>query len=275
MRLFFILNVLLGFGIQAAAQGDLLVNPYRVVFEGNNQKELLNLVNRGSDTTTYSVSFVQKNMKEDGSFVDVAENEPGQRFADPYLRIFPREITLAPQESQTIMLQLRRRGDMESGEYRSHLYFRSQKDYKALGDENGSKDDGELSVKIVPVFGLSIPVIIRTGETNVTATLSDLKVETVETEVKKFQKLNLTINRSGNISLYGDIQVEFIPEKGKAYEIAVINGLGVYTSINKRNISLTLNVHKGEMLTKGKLIVTYRSNGNEGIVYAKTELLIQ
>lgn len=272
-RLFFLFHLLIGFSVSVFAQSDLLVTPFRVVFEGNKQKELLNLVNMGKDTTVYSVSFVQKNMNEDGSFVDIEELVPDQNFADPFIRIFPRQITLGPQESQTIMVQYRRKADMAAGEYRSHLYFRSEKNYKALGDKSGEKDVKSLNVQLIPIYGMSIPVIIRTGETTVSATLSNLKVETQD---DAYQNLSLNINRSGNISLYGDIQVEFIPEQGKAYVIASVNGVGVYTNLNRRNISLRLDVPKAGKLTKGILKVTYSiGSGEKTLVYATSSLVIE
>lgn len=273
MKKFLLFMVIIFFSCTADAQGNLMVTPRRVVFEGNKQKEVLNLINMGKETATYSVSFVQKSMKEDGSFLDITEAESGQQFADPYLRIFPREITLAPNEGQAIVLQYRRKTDMKAGEYRSHLYFRSEKDYTALGDNSAAKDSKSLSVQLIPIFGMSIPVIIRTGETDVTASLSDLKLETQD---QTAQNLSFTVNRTGNISLYGDILVQFFPEKGKPYKIGAINGLGVYTSINKRNVSLRLDSVEGKSLTKGKLTVTYRSNGDDkDVVYAATDLVIE
>jgi hypothetical protein len=264
---------IVGFSFIAEAQGDLLVTPKRVVFEGNKQKEVLNLVNMGKETTTYSVSFVQKNMKEDGSFVDISENELEQQFADPYLRIFPRKVTLAPQEAQSIVLQYRRKADMVSGEYRSHLYFRSEKDYTALGNKDQGKDTKSLSIQLIPIFGMSIPIIIRTGDTNVSSTLSKLKVETLEQSI---QNLSFTINRLGNISLYGDIRVQFIPESGKSYDVANLNGVGVYTSINRRNISIQLETPKGKLLKKGMLKVTYSSSDDaNAIVYSAADLIIE
>ena len=63
------LFLLCGLVRQISAQGDLLVTPVRVIFDGNKQKEEISLVNIGNDTTTYSVSFLQYNMNEDGNFV--------------------------------------------------------------------------------------------------------------------------------------------------------------------------------------------------------------
>ncbi|MBK5247588.1 MAG: hypothetical protein JJE49_10025, partial [Peptostreptococcaceae bacterium] len=220
---------ILGFSFQSLAQGNLLITPIRVVFEGNKQKENLNLANIGKDTAIYSISFVQKNMKEDGNFVLVEKTDSGQMLAEPYLRIFPRRVTLAPRESQVIILQYRRKPDMIAGEYRSRLYFRSEKNYMPLGMGNSDKDTTTLSVQLIPIFGMSIPIIIRTGAVNVSAALSDLKLDTQQNTM---QNLKLTIHRTGNISLYGDIIIQYVPTQGKPYQVGIAAGVGVYTEIN-------------------------------------------
>jgi hypothetical protein len=271
-KLLMIMILLLVFVFQSVAQGDLLITPSRVIFEGNKQKESLNLVNTGQDTATYSISFLQYDMKEDGSFVTIEKPDSGQMFADPYLRIFPRKVTLAPGEPQVIMLQCRRKTDMPAGEYRSHLYFRSEKNTMPLG-EKSSRDTTHLSVQLIPVFGLSIPVIIRSGSVNVISDLKDLKLETPK---ETAQTLKLTINRTGNISVYGDILVEFIPVQGKSFQIGAIKGIGVYTNIPKRNVLVKLNNTSGKPLTNGKIRVQYQSNGETKLVtYAEAELDIK
>src|SRR6056297_1898305 len=52
----------------AFTQGDLLLSPTRIVFEGNKQNQELVLVNTGSDTSTYVVSFIQNRMTEEGRY---------------------------------------------------------------------------------------------------------------------------------------------------------------------------------------------------------------
>lgn len=273
-KLLLILINMVGLTIQCLAQGDLLITPTRVVFEGNNQKEQLNLVNIGADTAIYSITFVQYNMKEDGTFVAISKPDSGQMFADPYLRIFPRRVTLAPREPQVVMLQCRRKKDMPSGEYRSHIYFRAEKNTNPLGSGKSVSDTTQLKVQLIPVFGLSIPVIIRSGLVNVSATLSDLSMETQQDTI---QFLKLTINRTGNISIYGDLVVNYSPANGKTYEIAKVKGVGVYTNINKRIISIKLNKLPGTTLSNGKLAVKYISHNEDKkiIVYAEGELDIK
>lgn len=272
-KILLMLILLMGLEIQSMAQGDLLITPKRVVFEGNKQREELNLVNIGKDTTTYSISFVQKNMKEDGSFLNIENPDPGQMFADTYLRIFPRQVTLAPGEPQVIMLQCRRTPDMPAGEYRSHLFFRSEKDYNPLGTKNSDQDKMKLSVQLIPIYGMSIPVIIRSGAVNVSTALVDLKLEKRQDSIQYF---NLTITRIGNISTYGDIKLQFIPADGKTFEIDGKKGVGIYTNINKRNVSIKINSKQSKILKNGKLKVQYISNeeGKKTVVYAEGEFII-
>ena len=267
-----ILIPLLGLNLQILAQGNLLVSPVRVVFDGKKQKEELSLVNTGNDTAIYSVSFLQYNMTEDGGFEIIDKPNEGQMFADPYLRIFPRKVTLAPRESQVIRLELRRKSDLKAGEYRSHVYFRAEKGSSPLGMEVKSKDTALMSVQITPVFGISIPIIIRTGDVKVTSTLSDLKLEKIDT----IQNLKLTLNRTGNISVYGDLIVDFIPNNGKSVEIGLVRGIAVYTNINKRNVSIRLNQTANVLnLKNGKIKVRFTSpKDTPYLVYAEQEIAL-
>lgn len=263
----------LGLSIQAKAQGNLLITPMRVIFEGNKQKAELNLVNIGTDTATYSVSFKQYNMTEDGMLNLIEKPETTQMFAEPYLRIFPRRVTLAPGEAQVIMLQCRRKPAMLAGEYRSHIWFRSEKNYDLLGKTGPMLESNQLSISIIPIFGITIPVIIRSGEVHVSAMLSNLKLDIQQGTP---QSLTLTINRTGNVSIYGDMIIEYVPVQGKPYEIGQVKGVGVYTNISKRNITAKLNNTSGKPLTNGKLRVQYVSNGEtKRVVYAAAEMEIK
>ena len=259
---------ILGLTFQSLAQGDLMITPKRVVFDGNKQNEILNIVNLGKDKATFSISFVQKEMKEDGSFMTIEKKDSRQMLAEPYLRIFPRKITLEPGKPQAIMLQCRRTSDMIAGEYRSHIYFRSEKDYQPLGTKNN--DAAVLSVQLIPIYGITIPIIIRTGTVNASASLSDLKLGIQQETI---QDLSLTINRSGNISLYGDIIVDHIPAQGKQYQIGIFKSVAIYTNLNKRNVVVKLNNNSGKSLRDGKLKVKYISKDeNKPVVYAEAEL---
>src|SRR5665647_2677294 len=70
------------------AQGDLMVFPKRIVFDGPRSTNELNLANIGNDTARYNISFVQYRMNEDGSFTAVSYTHLRAHETDSYLRYY-------------------------------------------------------------------------------------------------------------------------------------------------------------------------------------------
>lgn len=233
----------------ASAQGDLLVTPRRVVFEGNKRSMDLNLANTGRDTATYSISLVQIRMTEDGDFETIADPDPGQLFADKNIRFFPRTVTLGPNEAQVVKVQLIRQNQLAPGEYRSHFYFRAIPRPKPLGQAEATTEPTSISVVLTPVFGITIPAIIRIGEPMTKVTLTGLAVEIVN-GVPRF---SVVFNRSGNMSLFGDLSVYHISEKGVETKVGIANGIAVYTPNKTRNFQFNLANVPGIDYSKGTI----------------------
>lgn len=254
---------------KASAQGNLLITPRRVVFEGNKQSQELTLANTGVDTAKYTVSLIQYRMKEDGSFEQIETPDEGQLFADKYLRFFPRSVTLPPNGSQVIRMQYRKMPDMAIGEFRSHVYFRAVPNETLLGEQEPTRDSNAIGVKLVPIFGISIPAIIRNGDldlhVNLTNVVVDLKSDTVP-------GLSVSIERSGGKSVYGDISVMWIPTSGDQIEVGVVRGLAVYTPNKLRNFKMQLRNLPGVDYTEGKLMIKYQAQNDSKVeLFAETE----
>lgn len=265
-------TLLLISSLQSYAQGNLLISPIRVVMENGKQKEDLNLTNIGQDTAVYMISFLHYQMLADGSFKQL-DKADSLTCADNYLRIFPRRITLPPNESQVIRLQFRKPINMKEGEYRSHLYFRAEKEITPLGMKDPKLDSTQMAVRITPIFGISIPVIIRNGNLNVQLSLSDVSLAAVNDSA---YRVVFNINRSGNKSAYGNLTVEYVPLKGKPIQLALANGVGVYTELEKRNFSMLLNLKEGVNLKSGKLVIRYLTPKEDGSKeMARTEYALQ
>ncbi|MFT3703171.1 MAG: hypothetical protein QM802_12410 [Agriterribacter sp.] len=255
----------------AHSQGNLLLMPRRVVFEGSKKYEELNLANTGKDTARYVISLMHLRMKEDGSFEEINEPGPGENFADKFIRFFPRSVVLGPDESQVIKIQLNRTSELTPGEYRSHIYFRAIPNQAPLGEATPSKDS-TISVKLIPVFGISIPVIIRVGETDMQVSLSDPKVEIAEDTI---HVLNMTFNRNGNMSVYGDLAVNYISNEGKTISAGVIKGIAVYTPNQLRRFKLNLENHPGIDYRTGRLHIKYTtSTETQSTTLAETDLVL-
>ncbi len=251
------------------AQGNLLITPKRVVFEGNKRSEELNLANTGTDSASYVISFIQIKMTDDGKFEQITEPDSTFKIASNNLRFFPRSVTLAPNEAQSVKVQLIKSNSLEDGEYRSHLYFRGiPNNNRALGEENSKKDEG-ISVKITPIFGLTLPIIIRKGDPTLEMNIADIGLHFTP-EKEPFIKFKL--NRTGNISSYGDVVVNYISNSDAATRVALIKGLAVYTPNVSREINLKLDDSKTIDWHSGKLEVIYFDNGSQTKKLAENSL---
>jgi P pilus assembly chaperone PapD len=257
----------------AYCQGDLLITPRRIVFEGSKRSMDLNLANTGKDTATYAISVIEIRMKEDGGFETITEPDPDQRFASRFIRFFPRSVTLPPNEAQTVKIQLTRTNELQPGEYRSHFYFRAVPNARPLGEETKAKDTTSISVMLTPIFGITIPVIIRVGESTANVTLNGLGLEMVNDTIPTF---SLVFNRKGNMSVFGDISVDHISPQGKVTRVGVANGVAVYTPNTRRQFRFILNNVPGVNFKTGTLRVIYSASSDvKPLRLAEAELTLK
>jgi P pilus assembly chaperone PapD len=254
------------------AQGDLMVYPKRVVFEGSVKTSELNLANTGNDTARYNISIMQYRMNEDGSFTEIKVPDEGQNFADKFLRFYPRSVILGPKESQTIKVQLTKTNLLTPGEYRSHIYFRAIPNAKPLGDEE-KKDTTSLSIRLIPIFGITIPVIIKVGDSDAKVTLSDLNF-TIQNDT--IPLLQVKMNRTGNMSVYGELSATYHSTSGKTTVVGKASGIAVYTPIPARKFQLSLIRNSKIDYHSGSLHVEYTSpSDTKPMKFAEADLQLK
>lgn len=241
---------------ESMAQGDLIIMPRRVILNAKKRTQELNIANTGSDTAKYLISVVQYRMLESGAFEQIVQPDSGQYFADKNFRFFPHSVILAPNESQTIKVQAINTNELKSGEYRSHLYFRAVAK-ETIAKETDSAVTQSLSVKLVPTFGIAIPVIIRSGNSTL-----NVKIENTIFSLDRngVPQLNMVFTRTGNMSVYGDLKVEHIATTGKITQVGLAKGLAIYTPNPIRNFMLSLDKNKGIDYHKGKLNIVYTTS---------------
>ena len=256
--------------IKTFGQGNLLVFPTRITFDDNKRKQILDLVNQGKDTVTYSLSFLHFKMTEDGKLLIIDKQDSLTRFADQYLRVFPRKIRLGPKEKQTISIQYTKKSGMLPGEYRSHIYFKEETEDKPLNKEE--KDTTRTGVIMKAVVSLSIPIVIQTGSLYSKPTLSDLSLGLPKDTIQEF---TFILHREGNASVYGDLIAEHSPEGGKPKLIGTLKGVGVYTNIDKRYFLMKIKIDSGVPLKKGKIKLYYRTRDDiKPVLLTEKEYLI-
>lgn len=253
----------------AHAQGNLLLFPKRLVFEGTKKSQDLILQNIGDDSATFLISFTLIKMMADGSIVQLTEPDTSQHNASDNIRFYPRQVKLAPKESQVVKVQVIKSNELQTGEYRSHLYFRAVPKPHPLG-ETPPVNDSAISVRIVPIFGISIPVIIRKGSPTTAISISDVQLQFQQDTLPL---VHFTIHRTGNMSAYGDIRIDHISAQGKVTRMGEASGLAVYSSNPLRNVIVALKHDPLVDLHKGKLHVVFAAQGIQQI--AQREIYLQ
>lgn len=249
----------------SANQGNLTIMPRRVILDANHRMQELNVANSGTDTTKYLISVIQYRMLENGAFEQIIEADSAQHFADKNFRFFPRSVTLAPNESQTIKIQSVNTNELQAGEYRSHLYFRSVPK-ETPKEKDVAEKPKSLSIQLVPTFGIAIPIIIRSG---ISTLVVHIDKATFLLGKAQEPQLNMLFSRVGNISVYGDIKITHISLTGKSTVVGIAKGFAIYTPNSIRNFTLNLDKSLGIDYHKGALNITYSST----LVEKKSEVI--
>ena len=246
--------------------GDLLVAPTRVILEGSKRSAELTLLNVGTKAATYRISFLEMEMTPEGELKELATPPPGKKISSSLIRYAPREVLLEPGVSQTIRLQVRKPAELATGEYRSHLLLRAV----PPADEplpQGEGEDRTFQIRLIPVFGVTIPIIVRHGSVSAEASLSGLEVTQGP---DGNAAAHVTIGRTGSASLYGNLTVRYTPSGGKEIVVGEVNGVGVYAELPERRLTIPLRPPPGVTLGAGTLRAVYREAEEDGKLLAET-----
>ena len=194
-------------------------------------------------------------MAPDGELTE-RTREPGEITAADLVRYSPHQVDLGPGEAQTVRIQLRKPEALPDGEYRSHLVFAGVPPALPPPAPGDASETG-LAITIRPVYGISIPVIVRHGATAGAVTLAELKFRT-SADDPDTPELDLNLVRKGNRSLMGDLEVSVA--SGTALKqgtvVARARGLAVYSTLPARTVALLLS-EKTRTFSTGRLKVTY------------------
>jgi hypothetical protein len=249
--------VLLGCLFFKTASSQIVPSSTRLVFEGATQVQVLSITNNGPDTARFSVSMVEMRMKSNGKMERITSADSGQVFASKYIQFFPDHLILAPNDSQRIAVRFQ--GTPPPGECRSHLLLKPAR-------IKCTAVDSAAGASCQQKQGITIPVIIRQGDLTASVNLSDISV-TSDTAIT----LHLTFNRTGEMSVYGDISVDYIPPDGDAISVGEAKHVAVYTPNKARQLNVRLKHVDGIDYHSGKLTIQYKG-ANQSDVLASAEL---
>jgi P pilus assembly chaperone PapD len=249
-----------------AGVGDLLVAPTRIVLDGGKGAEII-LNNIGDEPATYRISVEFRRMKDDGTLEDVAVPTAADHMAEDMIVYAPRKVTLPPREPQAIRIAARPPQGLPDGEYRVHMLFRAIPPATPVAPASQEEVKG-VHFQLTPVYGVTIPVIVRLGNLDAKAGIAGVHLEKKDGA----QTVALELDRSGTRSTYGEVRVL---KAGVKDPIAIQKGVAVYTELSKRTVNIPIaESYKGPV--DGSVTVQYVEVGDGGShVIAETRAVLR
>jgi P pilus assembly chaperone PapD len=238
----------LPFASPANAAGDLLIAPTRVVFDGRRGTEVI-LNNIGNEEATYRITLELRRMNDQGRLDDVdplAANAK-EKTALEVIRYAPRRVTLPPNQPQSIRVGLQATDTLPDGEYRAHMLFRAIPKAPAA---TGAEDAGNgLKIQLIPIYGISIPIIVRKGNLEATAAMYNVRMGADN----EGPTLEFDLSRKGDKSVFGEIHVT---RPGVTEPLSVAKGIAIYPEIASRKVSLPLPPEVAAKM-HGEVVISY------------------
>ncbi|MFN2472321.1 MAG: molecular chaperone, partial [Sphingomicrobium sp.] len=136
---------------------------------------------------------------------------------------------------------------LPDGEYRVHLLFRAIPPARPVAAP--AAEAKGISFALTPVYGVTIPVIVRLG--NLQAKAGIANVHLVQQDGKPAVALDLT--RSGSRSTFGEVRVM---KAGVKDPIAIQRGVAIYTELGQRSFAIPVN-EKLAASASGPVVVQY------------------
>ncbi len=237
-----------------AQASDLLVAPTRVVLDGARGTEVI-LNNIGTEEATYRISLELRRMLPDGTLEVIETPNEAEEAALGMIRYAPRRVVLPPNQPQAIRIAARPDSSLPDGEYRVHMLFRAIPRPRPVTEETAPAGEG-FSIRLIPIYGVTIPIIVRHGELTATAAISNPRI--VQQDGR--QALSIDLSRSGDRSTYGEI---LVTRPGSDVPVSRLRGIAVYPEIGQRSVTLPVNeAFQGPLA--GPVTIQYRESDREG-----------
>ena len=239
----------------AHAAGDLLVAPTRIVLDGKRGTQVI-LNNVGAEEATYRISLEIKRMNADGRLddIDPAAANDTEKAALSLVRYAPRRVTLPPNQPQSIRIGLNPSDNLPDGEYRVHMLFRAIPKTAPVVEDAAPTS---VNIQLTPLYGVTIPVIVRKGSLSATAALANARLSRDEDGAV----LEFDATRKGTRSVYGEFRVT---KAGESKPILVQKGIGIYPELDKRKVDLPLSDEEAAAIRGNEIVIAYHDTPENG-----------
>ncbi|WP_416308185.1 hypothetical protein [Neptunicella sp. SCSIO 80796] len=204
------------------------LSTYRIYVDYDSRTASFMMFNKSAVTEECQLDLVHNDFDAVGNMTPHQGDQLPANSAEPWIRYSPRNFVVEARAPQTVRFTIRRQANSEPAEYRSYLrIFCDEKDKPQSTSTSSSSKTVKLSVK--PRLVQNVPVIVRTGKLEATVSFGDISVNN--------EKLSFTINRQGNRSVYGTLE---LVNKQTGEVINYKKNVSVYTETNKSAYDFSL-----------------------------------
>lgn len=214
----------------AQVSANLLVAPTRIAFEPRDRTKQVILINQSDKPQTYRLEWVEQLQTQEGNYIPIQAPEEFNT-ASEIVRFSPRQVRLQAGERQVVKLLARKPADLANGEYRSHLKFTAIP--SDLNDETNDNVQG-IAMKVHLFLSYTIPVIVKQGETKVSASIDNV----IKVDTEKGKRLKVTLSKQGSYGVSGDVVALQKNESGEEEVIARLNNVNLFHELNERTVTL-------------------------------------
>jgi fimbrial chaperone protein len=242
-----------------AFAGGFLLAPTRLIFEGGVRAQELTIMNQSDTAQTYRMRLEDRRLRSSGEF-DVITDASDPTIASPMLRLSARQIVIPARTSATLRVLLRKPAGLAAGEYRSHLVVT---ELPTVAPPAIDPDpNAPISVSITTVLGISIPVLVRSGETSARLSVPTVKRVGVPQQ-PDLDAINVRLETVGNRSMFVDLRVISTRQR-RGEPIFLSKAAPIYTPVNARDITLSLTAEQTAKVRGGNVVLQYQEVTKDG-----------
>lgn len=205
--------------ISTNASANITLSKNRLFFAENERSDAVQLRNSGGSPMQFSTKLHLVEMDEQGGIIRVKELDNS---AVSMLKFSPKRGVVEPGGKQVIRFSVRRPRNLDDGEYRA-----------VLSITTSIATDKPEAVTLNSQLSYNMPIIVRHGDTSA-------KTELVNSRIVYFNdtpQLEVWQTLEGNRSLFGNFSVT----NDEGDQVGLLNGVAVYTPLNKRKVLIPLN----------------------------------
>ena len=226
------LPILLGLTVlprMLPAQG-VLVAPHYLVMDHRTRSGSVTVYNPGDESIEVSIGTLFGYPVTDsiGQFTLLTPENPDSTLpsATAWVEAFPRRLTLAPRERQTVRLLGRPPAGLKDGEYWTRLVVTAK---GGIVPVSGISDTSNIQVGLTLEVRTILPVFYRKGQLQTGVTISNVRTQVVGDSLE----IRARLVRHGNGAFLGTLRGSLVDSTGKAIS-TFSSPVAVYFDIDPR-----------------------------------------